>query len=277
MKDDKEDLLSDLCKEPMPPESKGKKYTEEDLIVDVVTFDYGMKKNDPVKNIQFYSKRDVNEPFPIEKNKCVGQVSLLRPETFEQKLVRVYCKLEDDDIQETIKERFREWCKIWHSEMLKVSLLLPASFDEKLVRIYCKREDADSQETIKERFRKQAHHKWCKHGRSEISVKVSLVLPETFDEKRDRVHRILEDDDIQETIKERFREWCEKWCECCRNGGSWISVKVSLLLPETFDEKRDRVHRIREDDDIQETIKERFREWCENWSLRDAEGRRGFF
>uniref|UniRef100_UPI00358F1901 deoxynucleoside triphosphate triphosphohydrolase SAMHD1 isoform X2 n=1 Tax=Myxine glutinosa TaxID=7769 RepID=UPI00358F1901 len=101
----------------MPSESKTKTYTEEDLIVYVVTFDYGMEKNDPVKNIQFYSKLDVKKPFPIEKNK----VSLLLPETFEQKLVRVYCKLEDDDIQETIKERFREWCENWRSEMLKVA------------------------------------------------------------------------------------------------------------------------------------------------------------
>uniref|UniRef100_A0A8C4WZ81 Uncharacterized protein n=1 Tax=Eptatretus burgeri TaxID=7764 RepID=A0A8C4WZ81_EPTBU len=109
----KKELASYLCERPMSNNSNEAKYTEEDLIVYVVSFDYGMKENDPVNNIHFYSKHDVNKSFSITKDK----VSLLLPETFEQKLVRVYCKLEDDDIQMTITERFRQWCEERRSNM----------------------------------------------------------------------------------------------------------------------------------------------------------------
>ena len=40
----------------------------------VVSFDYGMRKKDPVNNIQFYSKHDVNKPFSIKKDKVLVEV-----------------------------------------------------------------------------------------------------------------------------------------------------------------------------------------------------------
>ncbi|XP_053249861.1 deoxynucleoside triphosphate triphosphohydrolase SAMHD1 isoform X1 [Podarcis raffonei] len=76
----------------------------EDFIVDVINMDYGMKKKNPVNNVRFYCKSDLNKAFRISKE----QVSKLLPEKFEEQQIRVYCKTADEICD--ARKYFVQWC-----------------------------------------------------------------------------------------------------------------------------------------------------------------------
>ncbi|XP_059189264.1 deoxynucleoside triphosphate triphosphohydrolase SAMHD1-like [Centropristis striata] len=80
--------------------------TAEDFIVEVVTMDYGMKENDPIENMYFYSRGNPNHPFKISRD----QVSKLLPTCFSETLIRVYCKKIDEISLNAAKENFQQWC-----------------------------------------------------------------------------------------------------------------------------------------------------------------------
>ncbi|CAI7935066.1 HD domain-containing protein [Podarcis lilfordi] len=77
----------------------------EDFIVDVINMDYGMKKKNPVNNVCFYCKSDLNKAFRISKE----QVSKLLPEQFEEQQIRVYCKAADEETISDAREYFDQW------------------------------------------------------------------------------------------------------------------------------------------------------------------------
>ena len=54
----------------------------------MVTFDYGMKDENPVDKMRFYTKDEPNRPLTVHKD----QVSWMLPKVFTEKFIRVYCK-----------------------------------------------------------------------------------------------------------------------------------------------------------------------------------------
>ena len=65
--------------------------TPDDLVVDVVTFDYGMHEENPIDHMSFYSKDQPTRAVKVRKD----QVSEMLPHKFKEQSVRVYCKLLD--------------------------------------------------------------------------------------------------------------------------------------------------------------------------------------
>uniref|UniRef100_A0A667ZLF0 HD domain-containing protein n=1 Tax=Myripristis murdjan TaxID=586833 RepID=A0A667ZLF0_9TELE len=73
----------------------------------VVTLDYGMRGENPIDEVYFYSKRNPDEPYRISKE----EVSKLLPSDFNETFLRVYWKGEPDDANlERAKEIFNQWC-----------------------------------------------------------------------------------------------------------------------------------------------------------------------
>ncbi|MEQ2257473.1 hypothetical protein ILYODFUR_035202, partial [Ilyodon furcidens] len=63
-------------------------YNPDNYVVHLVKFNYGMGKEDPIKNVRFYSKETPDEARTIERS----EVSHLLPEQFEDRLFRIYTK-----------------------------------------------------------------------------------------------------------------------------------------------------------------------------------------
>ncbi|XP_019368628.1 PREDICTED: deoxynucleoside triphosphate triphosphohydrolase SAMHD1 isoform X2 [Gavialis gangeticus] len=78
----------------------------EDFIVDVINMDYGMKEQNPIDNVRFYCKSDPSQAIKITKE----QVSRFLPETFEEQLIRVYCKKTDEKSLNAAIQYFVQWC-----------------------------------------------------------------------------------------------------------------------------------------------------------------------
>ncbi|XP_060566049.1 deoxynucleoside triphosphate triphosphohydrolase SAMHD1-like [Ruditapes philippinarum] len=65
------------------------KFPVKDLIeYDVVRLDYGMKDRNPLEEMRFYTKDKPNDGIKFEGK----QVSYLLPQTFEEVIIRIYCK-----------------------------------------------------------------------------------------------------------------------------------------------------------------------------------------
>ncbi|KAM5304738.1 deoxynucleoside triphosphate triphosphohydrolase SAMHD1 [Glossophaga mutica] len=80
----------------------------EDIIVDVVDMDYGMKDKNPIDNVNFYSKTDNRHAKKITKS----QVSrLLTPDIFAEQHIRLYCKKTDQKSLHAAQQHFIKWCK----------------------------------------------------------------------------------------------------------------------------------------------------------------------
>nr|KAF6358993.1 SAM and HD domain containing deoxynucleoside triphosphate triphosphohydrolase 1 [Pipistrellus kuhlii] len=81
--------------------------TAEDFIVDVINMNYGMEDKNPIDNVHFYCKADLNKAVKISKE----QASQLLPMKFEEKLIRVYCKKTDKKSWFAAQQYFVNWCK----------------------------------------------------------------------------------------------------------------------------------------------------------------------
>ncbi|CAB1451020.1 unnamed protein product [Pleuronectes platessa] len=79
----------------------------EDFKVDVISLNYGMKKEDPISKVRFYSKTNPTKAFQISQD----QVSKMLPAQFNEQLIRVYCKKRDVKTVEAAKRHFVQWCK----------------------------------------------------------------------------------------------------------------------------------------------------------------------
>ncbi|XP_024415406.1 deoxynucleoside triphosphate triphosphohydrolase SAMHD1 [Desmodus rotundus] len=83
------------------------KLNAEDIIVDVVDMDYGMKDKNPIDHVHFYSKTDYSQAKKITKN----EVSCLLPDRFAEQQVRVYCKKTDEKSLHAAQQNFIKWCQ----------------------------------------------------------------------------------------------------------------------------------------------------------------------
>ncbi|XP_060576333.1 deoxynucleoside triphosphate triphosphohydrolase SAMHD1-like [Ruditapes philippinarum] len=81
------------------------KSLDEFVVFDVVDFSYGKKDKDPIAYVNFYSKNEPNSAQPIDKD----DVSLLLPTQFDEQVVRVYCKKENEKYK--VEMMFREWAR----------------------------------------------------------------------------------------------------------------------------------------------------------------------
>ncbi|XP_036178206.1 deoxynucleoside triphosphate triphosphohydrolase SAMHD1 isoform X2 [Myotis myotis] len=78
----------------------------EDFIVDVINMDYGMEDKNPIDNVHFYCKADLNQAFKINQK----QASQLLPKQFKEQLIRVYCKKTDKKSVHAAQQYFVHWC-----------------------------------------------------------------------------------------------------------------------------------------------------------------------
>uniref|UniRef100_G1NXD5 Deoxynucleoside triphosphate triphosphohydrolase SAMHD1 n=1 Tax=Myotis lucifugus TaxID=59463 RepID=G1NXD5_MYOLU len=78
----------------------------EDFIVDVINMDYGMEDKNPIDNVHFYCKADLNQAFKISQE----QASQLLPKQFKEQLIRVYCKKTDKKSVHAAQQYFVHWC-----------------------------------------------------------------------------------------------------------------------------------------------------------------------
>lgn len=77
-----------------------------DIEVDLVVIDYGHNTDDPFKTIRFYNKNDLLKACHLD----INRVSLMMPNVFSEKFVRLYCKTLDAKCLEVATVSFKEWC-----------------------------------------------------------------------------------------------------------------------------------------------------------------------
>lgn len=68
-------------------------------MMQVVTYDYGMKDEDPIKHMRFYGKEDPKRGLEIRRD----QVSKMLPQTFREEKIRLYCKRSDPEVTAAVK------------------------------------------------------------------------------------------------------------------------------------------------------------------------------
>ncbi len=68
------------------------KITEEDVFLDEVEFDFGMKEKNPFDHIMFFSKHHTQGKDPEPHWIDLADVSSFLPAKFQEKVVRLYCK-----------------------------------------------------------------------------------------------------------------------------------------------------------------------------------------
>ncbi|XP_073539827.1 deoxynucleoside triphosphate triphosphohydrolase SAMHD1-like isoform X2 [Phyllobates terribilis] len=98
-KKDREKMEDELA------EFSSEKLTAEDFRVDPVSMDYGQKEKNPVENVRFYLKSDLNKAVKIEKS----EVSRILPTNFQEQILRVYCTKTDKKSVEAAKDCFEKW------------------------------------------------------------------------------------------------------------------------------------------------------------------------
>lgn len=80
---------------------------ENDVTIDVVKLNYGMKDENPIDHVRFYKKDDPDNATKIDKSK----VSFLLPAMFDEQQIRFYCKKNDDQSHEEARKALQDWCK----------------------------------------------------------------------------------------------------------------------------------------------------------------------
>ncbi|XP_030279053.1 deoxynucleoside triphosphate triphosphohydrolase SAMHD1-like [Sparus aurata] len=94
-------------KKPLPHELK-----PEDFVDLVFVLDYGMKNENPVDHIHFYSKGKPDEAFKLPKE----EVSRLLPTNFSEKIIRFYCKKTDETSLKAANDHFDRWYKNYQKD-----------------------------------------------------------------------------------------------------------------------------------------------------------------
>ncbi|XP_071785015.1 deoxynucleoside triphosphate triphosphohydrolase SAMHD1-like [Asterias amurensis] len=84
----------------------GAPLTEEQLVIDLVNFDYGMGRKNPIENVRFYYKENPGKAEFIAKEK----VSWMLPKQFSEQQIRVYCKPLDQESVRKAAECVKKWC-----------------------------------------------------------------------------------------------------------------------------------------------------------------------
>ncbi|XP_022803920.1 deoxynucleoside triphosphate triphosphohydrolase SAMHD1-like, partial [Stylophora pistillata] len=84
----------------------GPKLDPEDFIIDMVTFDYGMKDRNPIDEVRFYGKSNPDKPLSFRKE----EVSNMLPEMFAEQHIRVYFRKNDPELLVKANRCFLRWC-----------------------------------------------------------------------------------------------------------------------------------------------------------------------
>lgn len=79
----------------------------DDFIIDIVTFDYGMRDRNPIDEVRFYGKNNPDKPMIVRKD----EVSNMLPEMFAEQHIRVYFRKNDPRCLEKAKRSFIQWCQ----------------------------------------------------------------------------------------------------------------------------------------------------------------------
>jgi HD superfamily phosphohydrolase len=79
---------------------------EEDMLVMIATFDYGMKDQNPIDHMRFYTKDNLQTAIPVRKD----QVSQMLPQTFREQQIRVFCRKVDKPSLHAAWKYFITWC-----------------------------------------------------------------------------------------------------------------------------------------------------------------------
>ncbi|XP_071784898.1 deoxynucleoside triphosphate triphosphohydrolase SAMHD1-like [Asterias amurensis] len=95
------------------PKDGGQQLTEDQLVIHVVKFNYGMANENPTDKVHFYSKKDPNHAFKLTKE----EVSWMLPVSFEEKVIRIYCKCKPEELQ--LCKEATECVEKWWENVLK--------------------------------------------------------------------------------------------------------------------------------------------------------------
>ncbi|XP_031564010.1 deoxynucleoside triphosphate triphosphohydrolase SAMHD1-like [Actinia tenebrosa] len=104
-KEEAHDISKDIADSVPPDMASGTQLEPEDIIVHLITFDYGMKNQNPIDNLRFYTKENPSQAMRFRKD----QVSRLLPESFAEQHMRIYCRKRDEDSIEKAKAAFFQW------------------------------------------------------------------------------------------------------------------------------------------------------------------------
>ncbi|CAH0477595.1 unnamed protein product [Peronospora belbahrii] len=85
----------------------------EDIIVFDGRLNYNSKDRNPVDNVAFYASSDLNVKFHIPKE----QVSLLFPEEFEERVIRVYSRNKSSTVHAAIQHAFHSYLRQFSSTL----------------------------------------------------------------------------------------------------------------------------------------------------------------
>ncbi|VDI26785.1 Hypothetical predicted protein [Mytilus galloprovincialis] len=85
----------------------GGKLTKTDLYVDTVCLDYGSDTENPINNVCFYSKNNVDKAIYINQEK----VSVMLPNVFAEHIIRLFYKNTDSEGSRNASSYFHQWCE----------------------------------------------------------------------------------------------------------------------------------------------------------------------
>jgi len=85
----------------------GPRIEPNDFIIEIITFDYGMRDRNPIDEVRFYGKSNPNKPMIVRKD----EVSNMLPEMFAEQHMRVYFRKNDTQCLEKAKRCFLRWCQ----------------------------------------------------------------------------------------------------------------------------------------------------------------------
>ncbi|KAK3741463.1 hypothetical protein RRG08_017592 [Elysia crispata] len=95
-----EEMTGDMNEEAIVKLGKGK-FEGKNIYVEIAQFDFGMKSENPLKELYVYTKQEPNKAVRFNRD-MVSQ--LLLPKIFSEWIVRVYCKAEDKDKKKEMKK-----------------------------------------------------------------------------------------------------------------------------------------------------------------------------
>lgn len=79
---------------------------ENDIVIDVVNLNYGMKDKNPIDFVRFYTKENPNVAIEVKKD----EVSDLLPEKFAEQRIRFFCKRDDKKSLKEAEQALTDWC-----------------------------------------------------------------------------------------------------------------------------------------------------------------------
>ncbi|CAC5395716.1 SAMHD1 [Mytilus coruscus] len=86
----------------------GNKLKESDLYIDIVSLDYGSTTKNPINNVCFYNKNNVDKAIYINQEK----VSVMLTNVFAEHIIRLFYKQTDLEGSKNASSYFNQWCAV---------------------------------------------------------------------------------------------------------------------------------------------------------------------